>query len=752
MFRKSAVAAALLFITASSSALALGLGEIDMQSALNQPMNAVIHLTSAAGMDLSGIKVNIASAEAHARAGLSRSRALGNFRFKVEQDGSGQPVVHITSADTIHEPFLEFILELSWPNGHLMRQYTVLIDPPLTMPATPAIPAPPVSSTPMPRASVVTPARPRSAQAYAHAHPIQSPAQNGGQPATSYGPIKRSETLWSIARELRPDDSVSIEQMMLALQRANPNAFINNNVNNLKAGVTLQIPSRDEIVSVSARDARAEFDRQYQEWKAGSTSLADSNAAQAVADSSGAEAETTPTTAAAPESAAAVITESKLQLTAPEGEPVTGAATGGDPQAAETDSKTDLEQQLALANEAAETSKAESEELQSRVTDLEDQVTTMKRLLELKDEELASIQNQQAAEAAAENEQPVTQAEEPEVANDNAVAAEESPEADVLPVEDSTAEVPLESSGIINKLMNNPLLAGLGVLVAILLGGLIWASNRRKGSQGMFDDEMTLEKRLAVENAASENQTRPVVDMDEPRRESEPAGEHESNEGDPLTEADVYLAYGRLQQAENVLVAALEKAPDDMALRLKLLEVYHAGGDAAAFDDTARDFRDSVQADDAVWLKVAAMGTELSPENELYKEAASDDTNLDFDIDLTALEDGGETTELSGAAEPVDDDIVADMDAGEHPTETEPESVEFSTDEFDVADLAYDEAEDDMEGLLDVSDEVSTKLDLARAYLDMGDPEGARSILDEVLEEGNEAQKDEAGKLIAEIA
>jgi pilus assembly protein FimV len=148
MFKKSAVAAALLLVSVASKSFALGLGEIDMQSALNQPMRAVIELTSAAGTDLSQVKVSIASTEAHQRAGLTRSRILSKFRFKVEQDNRGQAVIRISSTDTIHEPFLEFMLELSWSNGRLMRQYTVLVDPPLTMPAAPAIPATPVSSAP----------------------------------------------------------------------------------------------------------------------------------------------------------------------------------------------------------------------------------------------------------------------------------------------------------------------------------------------------------------------------------------------------------------------------------------------------------------------------------------------------------------------------------------------------------------------------------------------------------------------------
>ena len=149
MYRKSAIAAALFFITASSNLHALGLGEINMQSALNQPMNAAIELTSAAGTNLSNVTVTLASQADHQRIGLSRSRILNDFDFSVETDNRGNAVVRITSNSAVHEPFLEFLLELSWPNGRLLREYTVLVDPPITMPATPARPATPVSRVPV---------------------------------------------------------------------------------------------------------------------------------------------------------------------------------------------------------------------------------------------------------------------------------------------------------------------------------------------------------------------------------------------------------------------------------------------------------------------------------------------------------------------------------------------------------------------------------------------------------------------------
>jgi pilus assembly protein FimV len=742
MFKKSAVAAALLLVSVASNSFALGLGEIDMQSALNQPMRAVIELTSAAGTDLSQVKVSIASTEAHQRAGLTRSRILSKFRFKVEQDNRGQAVIRISSTDTIHEPFLEFMLELSWSNGRLMRQYTVLVDPPLTMPAAPAIPATPVSSAPRATPVAAEPAR-RSTFSRPATTTARAPAtsSSGGYSDSSYGPVKRSETLWTIAKQVRPDSGVSMEQMMLALLRANPGAFQNNNINNLKAGATLSIPSREEIVSISASEARDEANRQYQAWRSEPTSTVDASVGEVTEETTVAEA--APAVDAAEEPAPAVMTESRLQLTAPEDDTVQAAATAGDPQADAAEAGSgDMEQQLALATESAEANRAQSEELQSRVSELEEQLQTMKRLLELKNDQLASMQNQQAAAAIEETPPP---AEEDAAAGtkDAGTSAQAAGEKDTL-----------EAGGIVNKLMDNPILAGLGVLVAMLLGGFLWASTRRKDNQGIFDDEMTLEKRLEAEDASRESKPQPAVAVSQNYEEPAQTSPHETDEGDPLTEADVYLAYGRIQQAEDVLQAALEKTPDDAAMRLKLLEVYHAGGNITAFDREASDYRDTVTEDDAAWLRVATMGYELSPENELYKAAARNANNLDFDMDLTGMD---ELVDHDEEQKPVAvDDLGLDMETRETPAEESPENIEYNLDDLDSTDITFDETvednEEDSEGLLDASDEVSTKLDLARAYLDMGDPEGARSILDEVLEEGNETQKDEAGKLIAELA
>jgi len=246
---------------------------------------------------------------------------------------------------------------------------------------------------------------------------------------------------------------------------------------------------------------------------------------------------------------------------------------------------------------------------------------------------------------------------------------------------------------------------------------------------------------------------------------------------DPVTEADVYLAYGRIQQAEDVLQAALQDDPENVAIRSKLLRVYHAAGNAAAFNSSAGEFRELVADDDGQWQRIAVLGNELSPGNELYRSEtetpAEQDNVVDFDMDLSepgdASPQAGEIAEADAAVQEMDmamgtetvDDTVQELEMGTETvddaaqelematdtveTEILPESIEFTLDD-------EDEYENEAEGLLASADEVATKLDLARAYLDMEDPDGARSILQEVIDEGDEEQKSEAQSLISKIA
>ena len=296
----------------------LGLGEIEVNSALNQKLNADIELLSALPEDVETIIVKLASRKEFSRAGLDRPYSLNDLRFKsaVINDtpyikvSSGSPIREpflnflVSSGSPIREPFLNFLVEIDWPNGHLLREYTVLLDPPVFMsqqtstaanvaPAAPdnsdfrpgsggsnsAVPVvmPGVSVSSIPASTVqadTVSQAPSTGQTSWIPAPVLQQQGAINQPAGSYK-IKAGDTAWSLADAMRPDQSITVPQMMVAMLRANPESFINENINGLKRGYILRVPDYDQIATISQADAlalvreQAALWRQYQQSQAG---------------------------------------------------------------------------------------------------------------------------------------------------------------------------------------------------------------------------------------------------------------------------------------------------------------------------------------------------------------------------------------------------------------------------------------------------------------------------------------------------
>ncbi len=816
MFRKTAFAMAMLGAFASTNVAALGLGEIELKSALNQPLNAEVELLSATSSELDELKIAVASPQAFASAGIDRPLFLNKLRFHVTRNPQGTPVILITSREVVREPFLDFLLEISWSKGRMVREYTVLVDPPVTMPA----PAP-VTRAPVQAAAPSAPAR-----RVTHTAQMPPVSVKPGE----YGPTQRNDTLWSIAEAVRPDSGVSVEQTMLGLLRANPEAFIGNNINNLKAGYVLRVPTRDELTSISRAQARRETRAQYAAWRSASHVATSVGAtAQGVAPATATAA--TATAATAP---AAAPTEPSLQLVAPEASDVPAEAQGA--KGLES-----VQQELLMANEALEEQRRKSEEMSSRLSMLEEQIANMQRLIQLKDNELARLQAQAGGAAAVAVEPPTdaaadaaaaTASEHPPVApvaaaplespavatapaesagtpsaNNTASAANEaapgaeaepslgedaplaapqsppaeataaSPEPSATDAEAPSAAAPVAApqAGFVDRLLANPLWLGAGALVVLLLGFL--GLRRKRGVETEFQESILQASQADTATDSEIVASEPISEDSKPAHSSllsefavsDMGSIRNDGEADPLAEADVYLAYGRYQQAEDLIKDALEKDPEREDLNLKLLEVYMAGHNTAAFDDHAQQMLVRLGGgDNATWGKIAEMGRELSPDNPIYHQdsppatAASEpmadadpdldvpeiadeaeDNGLDFDLDL------GEFAADSADGAPADEDVFPeasmDADAADPQVPEDNAPLEFDLDDFS-AEMAAGAADDEPQGdgeLTDL-DEVSTKLDLARAYIDMGDPDGARSILDEVMEEGSEEQKEEA--------
>ncbi|MDT8385895.1 MAG: FimV/HubP family polar landmark protein [Thiogranum sp.] len=818
MFRKSALAMAVLGVMASQQAAALGLGNIELRSALNQPLLAEVELVSVTPAELNELKITIASPQAFENAGIDRPLFLTRLNFALNENAAGKPVVQITSRDVVREPFLDFLLELSWSKGKLLREYTVLVDPPVMMPA--AVPAPQVPAARVSEAA-------SSATAISTTPRVQHTAQ---MPAAMTAPgeyqTKRNDTLWKVANAVRPDTAVSMEQTMLGLLRNNPDAFYDNNINNMKAGYILRVPNREDLTSISRAQALQETRRQYQAWRQAQEGIRVEQSAD-VSEASG-DAAPAPTTAGAEAPA-----EVQLQLVAPDLSE-SGSGDGSAENAGDVDA---LQRDLMMANEALEAERRQGEEMSGRVTVLEEQVQNMQRLLQLKDDQLAQMQ----AEVASATGTPVVtdqliEADTADVANAEETTAVDPPVGDVIesteavvagtamqdgmaemapqqqpvaapeeevqPVQDTAAvESGVRETGtlpdLVNQILAKPVWLGAGgVLVALLaFVGLRRKRTEEDGfeesilqaSQGMQDAELDVAATTG-RHASDSSETSLLSEF----AVSDMGSIKQGGEADPLAEADVYLAYGRFQQAEDLISEALASTPDDEDLNLKLLEVFLAAKNQADFDAHAQTLLGrSAGAEDSFWEKVSEMGRELSPENPMYRDGAAaasavqdetgfsaeptdfdaptepesdstpeartdaEDMGLDFNIDLSygalagAEESEPDSLEFDSAETPAD--LHIDMDGVESEAAEKDNTLDFDLEGMDFGVTDEMESDGDGDGELTDLDEVSTKLDLARAYIDMGDPDGARSILDEVLEEGSDDQVNEAKGIMEQM-
>ena len=812
MVRKTALVTAMLGAFASQ-AFAMGLGDIRLDSVLNQPLHAEIELLSPTATDLAELRVALASNEAYNRAGVERAYFHTKLRFEVVTRPDGTAAIKITSREPVREPYLDFLLEATWGSGQVLREYTVLVDPPAMMPAPKPQTQAPRATAPATR-SVAAPPSPRPGAA-----PSRPTGQLNGEYHTS-----RNDTLWSIAEAVRPDRSLSIEQTMLGLLEANPDAFYDQNINNLKAGHILRVPGRDEIAAVGSTEALNEVRRQNRLWRdgrTGSTPTSEGPAATPIAP-----------TDAATDAAAEAEPDAQLKLIAPDTGVADGAAANG--TAAE-----DLRQELTLAVEAVEAQRQENAELSARLQQLEEQIAQLHRIIELKDSGLSQLSGTAGPatdDAVAIPEEPVSGMESAPgdgsaVSEDPALEAQAAapgepdemagmttdmdsetsqasdaqvPEATTAP--ESTVAAPLAEEATpsadpavepdaaaasteqnrLASLLADPLVTWGAAGAAVLAALLAWLGlRRRRMAEGDFQESILAERHgdmpspAAGDTAAGSMATGAAAAAAEPVAEA-PAKEgvqsdsslftdfavsdmgaiQNDAEADPIAEADVYLAYGRYQQAEELIRGALSRSPQRSELRLKLLEVLFAAKNANAFDAEAEALlANAEQKDSETWQRVAEMGRELNPGSPLYREGEIEVAEQalteasDADEATLALGTGDASLDFGAEEAPTDDNSLDfDMDelASFVPAE-EPQS-ELAADEDLSFDLTDNEDEEDAgDGMLSSSDEVATKLDLARAYVEMGDPDGARSILDEVLQEGSAGQKSEAQTLLQQI-
>ena len=573
--RSAAIFFSFMAVLLAPQSWGLGLGEIELNSALNQKFKATIELFDASGLEQSEIIVSLGSSEDFQRIGVERFFFLTDLSFEVTFGPGGEPQISVSSNRPITEPYLNFLVEVLWPNGRLLKEYTVLLDPPtFSQAAAPAVSAPQQnrSAASTGRVQRVEPASTGTrVQVAPTSQPSQSSPLDRGLSGDEYGMTDRNDTLWSIASRARPSNGVSVQQTMLAIQQMNPDAFINGNINLLKAGYVLRLPDEAQASALSAQEALGEVARHHAEWGAYNRGELVARAQPAPAprvDQTSDLRSPVDASSATTSAADAPRTDGELKIVAEDGDSTTGV--GNQAGTAALDSA--LEETDRLGRQVDELTYQLDREKELATNE----IAVRERQIDVKDQQIAQLQAQLAAARQAEQIQAAqpTPAPTPEPQNENQSTPTE-------------ATAPWWQSPLV-------MYGGAGVLVLLLVGGMITARNRRAAEEenDYFDAE---------EAFADDERHEPVFDdaededfddeeglTDETRIAATDGAFDEEMEGsqtsDVIGEADIYIAYGRFPQAVGLLLGVLEDQPERNDVRMKLLEVYAETGDRAEFD------------------------------------------------------------------------------------------------------------------------------------------------------------------------
>ncbi|MEM8498266.1 MAG: FimV/HubP family polar landmark protein [Pseudomonadota bacterium] len=669
----------------SSGVFALGLGDMKLFSAVNEPLRAEIKLLKVGDLNTTQVLIKLASMQDFDRANVDREFFLTGMRYEVVLDGRGGGVVKVTTEDPVREPYLNFLLEAKWPSGRLIREYTLLLDLPaftstssadsVALQAPQSAPSATTDSYAIDEPQVESgipsePAQRRSAPTVAATPPRQT-VQRTSEPQSQRNNIdsyttERSDTLWQIAQKVRPSDRVSVNQTMIALQEDNPDAFINGNINRLKVGQVLRIPDEQRVRDVANSQAQLEVARQMQEWRSGDDDIRQLDARAG---------------AAQPVPAASSDTRGTLTLST-----AGGAGVNGDPDGSADDQVNALNARLTDVMAELSSTTAENDELSSRVQSLLSEMEELKNKLEVRNSQLAQLQAQGVTDIleqefdAAPDAAVIPETAIADDADAQALAANDDFSGDTAPVDEMLAEQPepaaktptakpLEQAGFFDKLLS-PLWAGIAAGILALIGLFFWWRKRNAEDEYEFEPH-DIAPKVSASSGVAERAVEPAEPTigedtfaaDEQDTLQDSAG-IEAEMGDPIAEADIYVAYGRYPQAVDLLNRAIEQEPDRTDLVAKLVEVHSAAGDRdAAAEQLAKlesmgsgEF-DALEEDASdVYSSTPALDDEPAPDvMEEFKQSLPEETSMDF------------SEEFADEPAPIDDAFVQSIlgDEGE---------------------------------------------------------------------------------------
>lgn len=737
MLKKTLVSIAVASTLSITSVNALELGELTAISKANEPFKAEIQLLDVDDLTVNDIRIRLASESEFRQAEIVPNRILSRLRFQVRQPSNGKLIVDVISKTKLDVENLDFVLSARWPSGKVVRGYKVpLKDSVLVESAGGEV----VQSSKVAKADNKI-----SRTTFVDARSVLESMPSNGTYKTSQG-----NTLWSLADKSNPNGQLSVYQTMMAIQALNEDAFYANNINLMKEGAILRLPTKEQIALFNKAMSKQEFEKQNQAWmdlKRNGRIAKEIESAQLNTQAN-----------SKPASKVRGMSEDTLSL-------ITGASVLPEGASSSNEGNSQkvaqLEQELSATKENLDKESREKQDLGQKLNDLNAQMATLEELIKLKDAQLAELQQQFMSAQNALQEQKNT--------------VDQLLEADQIRREKEMAE----EASFVNRFFGNPIFVSIASVLLLLFGVLVGFLIKRSGKKKDDGDE------LSDFDLASESIT-PVAMADIEDDVSEPEPEKEEEDDDPFS-FDFDGAVGEENNVDSELDMDISDDPfaddlDDNSLEddLGFEDADGAFSDDIDFelDDTTTDTPDEVTEEDFGFdledendlevvddAEIPTIEPEAEPEIDDDMFNGLDDSTEEFPVDDEDSEEADFVNNLLNDSDDQDDiDETAIFD--DDPNETLANSIEESLTEaqsemlendLDIPTFTEKDAIEDNEAsdeeeefdFFDASgDEVATKLDLARAYMDMGDEEGARVILEDVLTSGNETQVSEAQSMI----
>lgn len=842
-----------------TDASALTLGRIAVQSALGEPLRAEIDVPQATAAELDALQARIANPDVFKAHGMEYSNSARQVQVEVVRQPDGTAKLKLSSRSPVSDPFMDLVIDANWAAGHLVRSYTLLLDPAPTPQAAAPTPAPTnapqiSASRPAPAPASVTGRTVSSDGAAPVAAAAPAPASAPTRAAASSGSVtvRAGDTAGQLANAQRPA-GVSLDQMLVAMLRANPNAFVNGNVNRLRAGSVVQMPSKDQASATTAQEARqivAAQSRDFNEFRrrlAGKAQEAKVAAAER-ASSGQVQAQVQDNSAAA--AAADKLTLSKGALNQHAAE----EKLAKDKQAsAQADRVGELQRNLSelqkVASASAPAAPAGTAGAAAAPAAAATPGVTLPVEAPAATADASATTPPPAAAAAAETPSAEASAATPEAtaADSTAPTATEAAAAATTPLPTAAtapAPAPAPAPGVLDGLTGgNPLvLPAAGGVLALLLGLLGWriAQRRRAPQDAEADtasDSPVPPDAFFADSGGQQVDTHQEAAADSTALDEVPSQLDSDDTVDPVAEAEVYLAYGRDVQAEEILLEALRTQPEHLGVHMKLAEIHAKRQNAKALEATALSVQALTHGVGPSWDRIVELGQSVDAGNPLYQEAPAPTApstsafadalakshavpaaavsaaaaqaagsalgqhlppDLDLNLDLPGATSSAEAADAAApVAEPelTEPDLAAlepDWDTPEEPaapaevvepiaaatpepqTPPELETLDFTLDDepatvptpaavsaadidlgLNLGDLDLDlgdaPAPDTASAPAVADDPLSTKLDLAREFHAIGDSEGARTLVEEVIAEASGDLKERAQNLLAEI-